>query len=334
MIRRSCNIKKYKFVAAIDNRTCDECHELHGKEFLVSEAKTGVNFPPIHPNCRSVTAPVIDWGDDDLWDFSGIELDDSDLAELGITRDQLEELDEEVRENVKGDAIAPHLTVQQANKAAEDTESVIRRAEQEQRAKAQEETLTMEIRQHGESIDAVESRLKKFEDQLQQESAQTAMAITAIDAEQLESIAIDLKMQELDALKLQDRVAKFDDTVPAPDDEKIDKLKSEIEIANQKRKERKTKDLDDDEIIKQSRIDHAGLEPSSTIMAPQSKSGKALESRLKQIDDLKHRLHLASIRQMLIYLKIKLDKKRDSFMNEIGKLKEALSDVTSEVSND
>lgn len=43
---------KYEFVNATDGRTCDECGKLNGKTFLMSERKAGVNFPPIHPNCR------------------------------------------------------------------------------------------------------------------------------------------------------------------------------------------------------------------------------------------------------------------------------------------
>lgn len=44
--------EKYRFVNATDGRTCDECGRLNGKTFLLSERKPGVNFPPIHPNCR------------------------------------------------------------------------------------------------------------------------------------------------------------------------------------------------------------------------------------------------------------------------------------------
>lgn len=44
--------EKYEFVNATDGRTCDECGRLNGKTFLLSERQPGVNFPPIHPNCR------------------------------------------------------------------------------------------------------------------------------------------------------------------------------------------------------------------------------------------------------------------------------------------
>lgn len=44
--------ERYEFVNAADGRTCEECGRLDGRVFLMSERKPGVNFPPIHPNCR------------------------------------------------------------------------------------------------------------------------------------------------------------------------------------------------------------------------------------------------------------------------------------------
>lgn len=43
----------YQFISAIDNRTCDECEDLDGQVFAFADAVEGINFPPIHPNCRS-----------------------------------------------------------------------------------------------------------------------------------------------------------------------------------------------------------------------------------------------------------------------------------------
>lgn len=43
----------YQFISALDNRTCDECEDLDGQVFAFVDAQEGVNFPPIHPNCRS-----------------------------------------------------------------------------------------------------------------------------------------------------------------------------------------------------------------------------------------------------------------------------------------
>lgn len=43
---------------ATHSRTCEECGALDGKIFPVTEAKVGVNYPPLHPNdrCTTVTA--------------------------------------------------------------------------------------------------------------------------------------------------------------------------------------------------------------------------------------------------------------------------------------
>ena len=54
---------KYKFVNATDGRTCGECGRLNGKKFLMSERKAGVNFPPIHPNCRGRIVAVVTFED-------------------------------------------------------------------------------------------------------------------------------------------------------------------------------------------------------------------------------------------------------------------------------
>ncbi|MCM1338788.1 MAG: minor capsid protein [Muribaculaceae bacterium] len=51
---------KYKYDAFLDNRTSKICRELEGKEFWVDDAKVGVNYPPMHPNCRSTTQLIID----------------------------------------------------------------------------------------------------------------------------------------------------------------------------------------------------------------------------------------------------------------------------------
>lgn len=50
-------IKKYLFLATLDLRTSEICRKLDLKSFLVSEAQTGVNLPPMHPFCRSITVP-------------------------------------------------------------------------------------------------------------------------------------------------------------------------------------------------------------------------------------------------------------------------------------
>lgn len=52
-------IEEYEFLAEIDNRTSSICKELNGQIFKVKDAVVGVNYPSMHPNCRSTTMPVI-----------------------------------------------------------------------------------------------------------------------------------------------------------------------------------------------------------------------------------------------------------------------------------
>lgn len=51
---------KYKYDAFGDSRTSEICRNLDGKTFWVDEAEVGVNYPPMHPNCRSTTQLMID----------------------------------------------------------------------------------------------------------------------------------------------------------------------------------------------------------------------------------------------------------------------------------
>ena len=55
-----CGIKSYRYVAVLDLRTSKICRELDGKVFPVEERKAGINYPPMHPYCRSTTISVID----------------------------------------------------------------------------------------------------------------------------------------------------------------------------------------------------------------------------------------------------------------------------------
>lgn len=55
-------VEKYEFLAAIDSRTSKLCKNQNGKIYKLSEATVGVNYPPLHPNCRSTVIPVLeDW---------------------------------------------------------------------------------------------------------------------------------------------------------------------------------------------------------------------------------------------------------------------------------
>lgn len=50
---------EYEFIATLDTHTTEECREHDSKHYQVSEAVEGVNYPPLHVNCRSTTAPYI-----------------------------------------------------------------------------------------------------------------------------------------------------------------------------------------------------------------------------------------------------------------------------------
>ena len=57
-------IEKYQFLATLDLRTSPQCREKDLKVYKVSEAKAGVNMPPLHPFCRSTT--IAYFGDEEL----------------------------------------------------------------------------------------------------------------------------------------------------------------------------------------------------------------------------------------------------------------------------
>ena len=57
--------EQYKFDATLDDRTSDICQSLDGEVFDVKEAQAGVNYPPMHPNCRSTTVPYFEPDDID-----------------------------------------------------------------------------------------------------------------------------------------------------------------------------------------------------------------------------------------------------------------------------
>lgn len=56
---RDQGVEKYVYVSILDLRTSKICRSLDKKRFLVKNAKVGVNFPPMHPFCRSTTVPWV-----------------------------------------------------------------------------------------------------------------------------------------------------------------------------------------------------------------------------------------------------------------------------------
>ena len=51
---------EYEYLATLDNRTSDICQALDGKVFKVKNAIVGLNYPPMHPRCRSTTLSKFD----------------------------------------------------------------------------------------------------------------------------------------------------------------------------------------------------------------------------------------------------------------------------------
>lgn len=245
-------IRKYKFVSAIDSRTCDVCAELNGQVFNVADAKTGKNFPPMHPNCRSVTVPVIDWDDEDAWDYSDIELDDDELKKLGLTDDDVAEIDAETPRDE--DAPAPSLSVQQANQATEDTQSVQRRAELAEAVKQQGEAIEIKARHINDDVDNILDEIgsqEKLNAKLYADAPIT-LPQAAIEAEHLDNVRTKILKAELDAEKLQLRAAKLDESVPKPDPKRATALEDEIEQRKEAHKRRQDADLPNDEVVKQA----------------------------------------------------------------------------------
>lgn len=54
---RVAEVESYEYLATLDLRTSEICRSLDGSVHKVSQAQVGVNFPPMHPNCRSTTIP-------------------------------------------------------------------------------------------------------------------------------------------------------------------------------------------------------------------------------------------------------------------------------------
>lgn len=58
---KDAGTEKYQFTATLDHRTSDTCAGLDGEIFELKDAAVGINYPPMHPRCRSTTIPIIDY---------------------------------------------------------------------------------------------------------------------------------------------------------------------------------------------------------------------------------------------------------------------------------
>ena len=64
---KECGFEEYEFMASLGERTCEVCGGMDGKRIKLTDKQFGVNFPPLHPNCRCTTIAFDP--DDDLDDF-------------------------------------------------------------------------------------------------------------------------------------------------------------------------------------------------------------------------------------------------------------------------
>ena len=55
MAYEELGLDKYVFVATLDSRTSEICQEMDNKVFKFKDRAEGINYPPLHPNCRSKT---------------------------------------------------------------------------------------------------------------------------------------------------------------------------------------------------------------------------------------------------------------------------------------
>lgn len=57
---KETDIEQYQFVATLDLRTSDTCRALDGEVVNVKDREVGINYPPLHPFCRSTTIPYLE----------------------------------------------------------------------------------------------------------------------------------------------------------------------------------------------------------------------------------------------------------------------------------
>jgi len=54
------NIEKYRYLAALDDRTSEICISLNGNVYNVADGQPGTNMPPMHVNCRSTIVGLVE----------------------------------------------------------------------------------------------------------------------------------------------------------------------------------------------------------------------------------------------------------------------------------
>lgn len=58
-IFKDMGITKYRFYTRKDERTCEICGAIHGKEFPMSQYEVGATASPLHPFCRCWEEPIV-----------------------------------------------------------------------------------------------------------------------------------------------------------------------------------------------------------------------------------------------------------------------------------
>ena len=56
---KKLGVDEYEFSATLDSRTSEPCRRNDGKHFKIKDAVPGVNYPPMHPRCRSTTISYV-----------------------------------------------------------------------------------------------------------------------------------------------------------------------------------------------------------------------------------------------------------------------------------
>lgn len=57
---KEAGIEEYELLATLDQRTSDICQEMDGMRFKVGQEEVGINHPPFHPSCRTITIPYFE----------------------------------------------------------------------------------------------------------------------------------------------------------------------------------------------------------------------------------------------------------------------------------
>lgn len=88
---KSKDYTEYEYMATMDSKTSDICRELNGQKFKIKDREAGVNFPPMHPWCRSNFTIVMNY---DYSDWTAAEL--KELKGMpGLSEDEAKAIEKE-----------------------------------------------------------------------------------------------------------------------------------------------------------------------------------------------------------------------------------------------